>query len=106
MAKHYVYQIPKSERELATQSVFYSLSEAFTKADAKKAFIAGKYKRVADVEALGNPEVKDLVNNDRGSTKILKLGALRNVNVGDLIYNEETKLYFIVSATGFDRLKI
>jgi len=106
MAKHYVFQIPKSERELATQSVFYTLSDAFTKTDAKKSFIAGKYKRVADVEATDNAEVKNLVNNDRGSTKILKLGALRNVNVGDLIFNEETKLYFIVSPTGFDRIKI
>ena len=106
MAKHFVYQIPKSERDLVTQSVFYSLSDAYTKADAKKAFIAGKYAHTADVEAKTNQEVKSLVNNDRGSAKINKLGALRNVNIGDLIFNSETKLYFIVSSTGFDRVKI
>lgn len=38
MAKHALFQIPKSDRELVTRSVFYGLSDAYTQADAKKAY--------------------------------------------------------------------
>lgn len=106
MARHLIYQISKTNRELASQSVFYGHSEAFTQATARKAFADGFYNKNADVEANNLQEVTKLVNTNRMSTKIVVSGALRNVGVGDIIYNDETKLYFIVSPTGYDRIKV
>jgi hypothetical protein len=106
MAKHTVYQIQKSNRDLASQALFYGTSTAFTKATAIKAFAEQKYRRTADVEAENNNQVKALVNTDRSNPKVLPVAGLRNVNVGDIIYNHETKIYYIVKSEGYDRIKI
>ncbi len=106
MARHHVYQISKTNKALASQSVFYGLSDAFTQANARKAFVEGSYAKNADIEANSLNEVKSLVNTNRMSSKIVISGALRNIGVGDIIFNEESGLYFIVSPTGYDRIKI
>jgi len=106
MAKHTVYQISKSNRTLASQSVFYGISDAFTQATARQAFTDGYYSKNADVEAEDNKGVANLVNNDRTNSKVLSTGPLRNVSVGDLIYNHETKRWFIAGPTSYDPIKI
>lgn len=106
MAKHTVYQILKSNRTLASQSVFYGISEAFTQATARQAFVSGNYSKNADVEAEDNKEVSNLVNNDRANSKVLATGPLRNVSVGDLIFNHETNRWFIVGPNSYDSIKI
>lgn len=106
MAKFSIYQITKKNRDLASQSVFYGISEAFTQADARKAFANGYYSKNADVEAADNIEVQKLINQDRTNTKILKTGILRNISVGDLINNTDTNQWFIVGPKTFDIIKI
>lgn len=106
MAKFNVFQIPKSNRDLANSATFYGLSDSFTQQNARKAFLEGEYLRVADVEADAFGEVSNLVNNNRTSTKINIIGQLRNITVGDILYNTESLLHYIVSPEGFDRIKI
>lgn len=106
MAKHSIYQIRKANRELASLSVFYGISSAFSQADARQAFREGKYEKTADVEANSNDHVKTLINNDRSSPLILKTGLLRNIGVGDMINNLETSQWFIVGPNGYDLIKI
>jgi len=106
MAKHEIYQIKKSNRELASQSVFYGETDAFTQQTAKQAFRDGNYSHTADVEAKDNTSVRAIVNSDRTSNKINSLGPLRNITTGDLIKNVETNQWFIVRANGFDIIKI
>lgn len=106
MAKFSVYQIKKANRDLASLSVFYGISDAFTQADARQAFREGRYEQTADVEANSNDHVKNLINNDRSSPLILRTGLLRNIGVGDLINNTETKQWFIVGPDRFDLIKI
>lgn len=106
MAKFSVYQIKKANRELASLSVFYGISDAFTQADARQAFREGRYEKTADVEANGNDHVKNLINSDRSSPLILRTGLLRNVGVGDLINNTETNQWFIVGPNKDDLIKI
>jgi len=106
MAKHEVYQIKKTNRRLASESVFYGISDAFTQATAKQAFRDGYYSHTADVEAANNKGVADLVNNDRTSAKINSLGPLRNISVGDLIHNVESDRWFITSSSGYDPISI
>jgi hypothetical protein len=106
MAKYSVYQIKKSNRELASLSVFYGISDAFSQADARQAFRESRYEKTADVEANSNEHVKNLINTDRSNSLILRTGLLRNVGVGDLINNTETKQWFIVGPDRFDLIKI
>lgn len=106
MAKFNVFQIPKSNRDLANSATFYGLSDSFTQQNARKAFLEGEYLRVADVEADTFGEVSNLVNNNRTSTKINIIGQLRNITVGDILYNTESLLHYIISPEGFDRIKI
>ena len=106
MARHIVYQIPKSFKDLANSATFYGLSDSFTADNARKAFLESQYIRVADVEANTFGDVRNLVNNDRTSSKISVIGQLRNITVGDILYNTESLLYYIVSPDGFDRIKI
>jgi hypothetical protein len=106
MAKYSVYQIKKSNRELASLSVFYGISDAFSQTDARQAFREGRYEKTADVEANSNDHVKNLINTDRANSLILRTGLLRNVGVGDLINNTETKQWFIVGPDRFDLIKI
>lgn len=106
MAKYSLYQIKKSNKELASLSVFYGISDAFTQASARQAFRESKYENTADIEANSTAEVQILVNTDRTNAKILKLGLLRNVGIGDLIHNTETNQWFIVSPTSYDLILI
>jgi hypothetical protein len=106
MAKHTVYQISKSNRALASESVFYGITDAYTKAKARQAFIDGYYKKNADVEAESLQNVSNLINTNRTSPLILKTGPLRNISVGDLIYNHKTKQWFIVGPDRYDVIKI
>jgi hypothetical protein len=106
MAKHSVYQIKKANRELASLSVFYGISDAFSQADARQAFREGRYEKTADVEANDNAQVKSLINADRSNPLILRTGLLRNIGVGDLINNTETNQWFIVGPERFDLIKI
>ena len=107
MAKHTVYQIKRANRELASNALFYGSTTAFTKATAIKAFAEQQYRRTADVEAENNRQVKDLVNNDRTNSLVLSLGGLRNVNIGDIIYNHETDTYVLVAPDNkYDRVKV
>lgn len=106
MAKFSVYQIKKSNRELASLSVFYGISDAFTQADARQAFREGRYEKTADVEANSNEHVRQLINTDRSNTLILRTGLLRNIGVGDIINNTETKQWFILGPDKFDLIKI
>ena len=106
MAKYSVYQIKKSNRDLASLSVFYGISDAFSQADARQAFREGRYEKTADVESNSNEQVKNLINTNRESPLILRTGLLRNVGVGDLINNTETKQWFIVGPDRFDLIKI
>lgn len=106
MAKFNVYQITKTNKTLASQSVFYGISDAFTKNTAKQAFIDGLYIKNAEVEASDNKTLTNLINNNRTSNLILSTGALRNVSVGDLINNTETEQWFIVGPSSYDIIKI
>lgn len=106
MAKFSVYQIKKSNRELASLSVFYGISDAFTQTDARQAFREGRYEKTADVEANSNEHVRQLINTDRSNTLILRTGLLRNIGVGDIINNTETKQWFILGPDKFDLIKI
>lgn len=106
MAKHTVYQISKSNRSLASESVFYGISDAYSKGKARQAFIDGYYKKNADVEAETLKDVSNLINNNRTSELILKTGPLRNISVGDLIYNHDTKQWFIVGPDRYDVIRI
>jgi hypothetical protein len=106
MAKYVVYQIKKSNRELASNAQFYTESDAFTQATARLAFKEGQYSHNADVEAETPRGVADLIKNERTSTKIVSTGPLRTIGVGDLIHNASTNQWFIVSPVGFDQIKI
>jgi|GEM_PF-4779035 hypothetical protein len=106
MAKHSVYQIKKANRELASLSVFYGISNAFTQADARLAFREGRYEKTADVEATDSAQVKKLINGSRDNPLILRTGLLRNIGVGDLLNNTETGQWFIVGPERFDLIKI
>lgn len=106
MAKFSVYQIKKSNRELASLSVFYGISDAFTQTDARQAFRESRYEKTADVEANSNEHVRQLINTDRSNTLILRTGLLRNIGVGDIINNTETKQWFILGPDKFDLIKI
>ena len=106
MAKYTVYQIKKANRELASLSVFYGISDAFTQATARQAFRESKYEKTADVEANSIAEVQTLINTKRESPLILRAGLLRNIGVGDIINNTETNQWFIVSPTSFDLILI
>jgi hypothetical protein len=104
MAKHTIYQIPKSNRQLASRAVYYGISDSFTKSDAITAFAENKYTKVADVEAESAKAAKLIINSDR--SKAVTYSVLRNVSIGDIIHNTETNVYFIVGETTFDRIKI
>ena len=106
MSKHTIYQIAKSNKALASQSIFYGISDAFSISTARKAFADGYYNKAADVEANNLSEASTLVNTDRANSKILISGALRNVSIGDIILDNDTGVYSIVSPVGFDRIKI
>jgi|TARA_R110001592_G_scaffold12620_1_gene59773 hypothetical protein len=106
VAKFNVYQITKTNKTLASQSVFYGISDAFTKNTAKQAFIDGLYTKNAEVEASDNVSLAKLINDNRTSSLILSTGPLRNVSVGDLINNSETEQWFIVGPASYDIIKI
>lgn len=106
MAKFRVYQIGREHRLLASSAQFYGFGENFTQSTAKQAFRNKKYAEVAVVEAASYEEVRQLINNDRGNSKILSTAPLRNINIGDIIYNEETNLYYIVGREAFERIKL
>jgi len=106
MAKFSVYQIKKANKELASLSAFYGISDAFSQADARQAFREAKYEKTADVEANNVHEVQTLINTNRSSTLILRTGLLRNISVGDLVNNTETNQWFITGPGRFDLIKI
>lgn len=106
MAKFTVYQIKRSERALASRALFYGISDSFTQADARNAFSSGDYVKTADVEAENLQEVTSIINNDRGSAKLVRTGPLRNIAIGDLIHNADTDVYFIATTNAYERIKI
>ena len=106
MAKFRVYQIKRSNRDLASQALFYTISENFTQATARNAFASGEYNEVATVEANSLLEVQSIIENDRTSPKLLVAGQLRNITVGDIIQNVDDNLYFIAAPETYDRIKI
>lgn len=106
MAKFRIYQIKRSERALASRALFYGISDNFTQTDARNAFSSGDYGTAADVEAETLSEVRTIVDTDRGSSRLLPLGPLRNIAIGDIIHNVDTNVYFIVATNRYDRIKI
>lgn len=106
MAKFAVYQIKRSERALASRALFYGISDSFTQADARNAFSSGDYVKTADIEANSIPELRNIIENDRGSSKLVRTGQLRNITIGDIIHNVETDVYSIVATNTYDRIKI
>ena len=106
MAKFTVYQIKRANRALASRALFYGISDTFTQADARNAFASGDYNLAADVEANSIPEMRQIIDTDRGSSRLVPRGPLRNIAIGDIIHNTETDVYFIVATNTYDRIKI
>ena len=101
-----VYQVNRKDTNLASSAKFYGYSPSFTQVEARRAFNANKYTRVAVIEAKDVAEMVKLVNTDRTNSRVKAEPLLRDIAIGDVIHLLQTGFYYIKSPTGWDRIKM
>lgn len=104
--KFELYQVGRQFGQLADSAKFYGLSSTYTQAEARQAFRAKKYILAATIEANTLQQVVAIANGDRANPLMVATNVLRNVGIGDIVFNHDTAFYHIRSQVGWDRIKI